>query len=61
MIVIYYEICDKMISLKKNDDDKLNLKQRVIRYFIEPACSTIERDEYKIRGEPVVEVAFEQE
>ena len=25
-------------------------KQRIIRYFIEPVCSTIERDEYETRG-----------
>ena len=52
MIVIYYEINDKMISLKKTNDNKLNLKQKIIRYFIEPACGSIKRDEYETRGEP---------
>ena len=51
----------KKFHLKKTDHDKLNLKQRIIRYFIEPACGTIERDEFKTRGEPVVGVAFKQE
>ena len=59
MIVKYYEICDKIISLK-NNDDKLNLKQRILRFFIEPACGTIEGDEYETRSEPVLRVAFEK-
>ena len=29
-------------------------------HFIEPACGTIDRDEYETRGEPVSGVAFEQ-
>ena len=32
-----------------------------MRYFIEPACGTIERDEYETRGEPAARVAFSQE
>ena len=49
------------ISLKKTNDDKLNLKQRIIRHFIEPVYGTIESDKYKAQGESVVRVAFEQE
>ena len=44
VLVIYYEICNKMISKKKTNDDKLDLKQRIIRYFIEPAYGTIEKN-----------------
>ena len=40
---------------------KLNLKQKIISFFIEPACVTIERDEYETRGESIVGVAFQQE
>ena len=45
--------------INETNDDTLNLKQRIIRHFIEPACGTIERDEYETRGESAV--GFEQE
>ena len=47
--------------IKKTKDDKLNLKQRILRHFIETACSIIGRDEYETRGELAVAVAFKQE
>ena len=42
--------CQDVTIIKKTKKSKLNLKQRIIRHFIEPAYSTIERDEYETRG-----------
>ena len=46
--------------IEETNDDKMNFN-KIIRHFIEPACGTIERNEHKTRGEPVVGVAFEQQ
>ena len=48
-------------NIIKENDSKLNLKQIIIRYYIEPARGTIKRDEYETQSEPIVGVAFERE
>ena len=42
--------CQDVTIIKKTKKSKLNLKQRIIRHFIEPTYGTIERDEYETRG-----------
>ena len=51
----------KWYHWKKSKNYKLNLKQKIIGYLIEPTYDTIDRNEYETRDEPVVGVGFEQE